>query len=92
MSLEELTPIQTRIFEELAKGISLTRRDFVKTLGRARTTIYDNLEILEKRKLIKRFKKHNGLKGRPLTLWFIPKNLLHELFKDIANSDKKPKN
>ena len=86
---EELTYIQSELFKELSHGISLTRNDFVKKLGRARTTIYDNLEILEKKNLIKRFKKHNGLKGRPLTLWFIPKNLLHELFKEIGNSDKK---
>jgi predicted transcriptional regulator len=90
MSFEELdymTPIQVEIFKELSKGISLTRDDFVEMLDRARTTIYDNLEKLETRKLIRRFKRGNGLRGRPLTFWYIPRNLLHELFKKIREDN-----
>ena len=81
---EYLTPIQYDLLNELSKGISLTRADLVKKLHRARTTIYNNLEKLEIKKLIKRYSKQNGLRGRPLTLWFIPKNQLHELFKKIG--------
>ena len=92
MSFEEfdnMTYIQSELMKELGKGISLSRDDLVENLCRARTTIYDNLEILEKRKLVKRYRKQNGLRGRPLTLWFIPRNLLHELFKNIGSIDKK---
>jgi len=89
-SLEELdyiTPIQANLFEELSKGISLTRDDFVEILNRARTTIYDNLKKLETRKLVRRFKRGNGLRGRPITFWYIPRNLLHELFKKIGDGE-----
>ena len=79
-----MTPIQAELFKTLSHGISLTRADLVKKLDRARTTIYNNLEKLEKQKLIQRYRKQNGLVGRPLTFWFIPKNLLHELFKKIG--------
>ena len=81
-----LTPIQYDLLNELSKGISLTRNDLVTKLEKPRTTIYNNLEKLEIKKIIKRYKKHNGFRGRPLTLWFIPKNLLHELFKEIGEN------
>ena len=82
-----MTPIQADIFKELSKGISLTRDDFVETLNTPRTTIYDNLEKLEIRKLVRRFKRGNGLRGRPLTFWYIPRNLLYELFKKIGEEN-----
>ena len=87
--MEYLTPIQYDLLNELSKGISLTRNDLVETLNKSRTTLYDNLEKLEKKKLIKRYRKQNGLVGRPLTFWFIPKNLLHELFKEIGENNEK---
>lgn len=34
-----------------------------------RTTIYDNLLKLEKRKVVKKFTKNNGKRGRPIVLW-----------------------
>ena len=88
---EYLTPIQYDLLSELSKGISLTRKDLVKKLDTPRTTIYDNLLKLQKRKLIKKFTRNNGMRGRPLTLWFIPKNLLHELFKEIGENNRAEK-
>ncbi len=91
LTLEELgymTPIQATLFKELSKGMSLTRKDFVEKFNRARTTIYDNLQKLEKRKLIRRFVRGNGLRGRPITFWYIPKYLLHDLFKKIGEGEK----
>lgn len=38
-----------------------------------RTTIYDNLEKLEKRKLVERFSRNNGKRGRPKIFWKIKK-------------------
>jgi len=38
-----------------------------------RTTIYDNLEKMEKRKLVERFSRSNGKSGRPLVYWKIKK-------------------
>lgn len=34
-----------------------------------RTTIYDNLAKLEKRKLVEKFSRSNGKRGRPLIFW-----------------------
>ena len=34
-----------------------------------RTTIYNNLLKLKKRKVVKKFTKNNGKRGRPLVLW-----------------------
>ena len=85
--LDQMTYIQTELMKELGKGISLSRNDLVEKLGRARTTIYDNLEKLEIRKLVRRFKRGNGLRGRPIIFWYIPRNLLHELFKQIGEEN-----
>lgn len=38
-----------------------------------RTTLYDNLEKLEKRKLVERFSRSNGKRGRPPVHWKIKK-------------------
>lgn len=84
-----MTPIQSELFEALSHGTSLTRNDLVKKLDRARTTIYDNLEKLEIKKLIQRFGKQTGTRGRPLIFWFIPKHLLHDTFKKIGENNEK---
>ncbi|MFX0077264.1 MAG: hypothetical protein ACFE96_17610, partial [Candidatus Hermodarchaeota archaeon] len=46
-----------------------TRRDLVKILNSPRTTVYDNLLKLQKRKLIEKFTRNNGMRGRPLVFW-----------------------
>ena len=38
-----------------------------------RTTIYDNLKKMEKRKLVERFSRITGKRGRPLVYWKIKK-------------------
>ena len=78
--LEKLTPIQTRIFEELYCNNSLTRSELVVKMNKPRTTIYDNLKILEEKKLIERYSENNG-KGRPLTVWHILRSPICELLK-----------
>ena len=66
-----ITPIQNTILKTLdAKG-PLTRRDLVKFLGTARTTIYDNLLKLQKEKLVEKFTRNDGNRGRPLVFWKI---------------------
>jgi len=34
-----------------------------------RTTVFDNLDRLRRKKLVKKEKKHNGKRGRPKELW-----------------------
>ena len=66
---ELLTPIQNRIIQLLGKDGPLPRKDIVKSLKIPRSTIYDNLLKLQKRKVLKKFTKNNGKRGRPFVLW-----------------------
>ncbi|MFW9771367.1 MAG: helix-turn-helix domain-containing protein [Candidatus Thorarchaeota archaeon] len=64
-----LTPIQHNLVKTLQKNGPLTRRELVRELETPRTTIYDNLLKLQKNKLIEKFSRNNGKRGRPLVLW-----------------------
>ena len=64
-----LTPTQNNLLKILEESGPLTRRDLVKHLSTPRTTIYDNLIKLHKRKLVEKFTRNNGKRGRPLVLW-----------------------
>jgi len=68
-SKEYLTPIQYSLIKKLQTIGPSTRRDLVKVLNSPRTTIYDNLLKLQKRKLIEKFTRNNGMRGRPLVFW-----------------------
>ena len=68
-SKEYLTPIQYNLIKNLQIIGPSTRRDLVKVLNSPRTTIYDNLLKLQKRKLIEKFTRNNGMRGRPLVFW-----------------------
>lgn len=70
---EYFSPIQDKILERLEVSGSLTRRDLVRVLNIPRTTIYDNLVKLEKRKLVEKISRSNGNRGRPLIFWKIKK-------------------
>jgi len=68
-SKEILTPIQNNLIKTLDEKGPLTRRDLVKLLGTPRTTIYDNLLKLQKRKVVEKFSRNEGNRGRPLIFW-----------------------
>ncbi|MHA1458703.1 MAG: hypothetical protein ACTSQR_03465 [Promethearchaeota archaeon] len=68
-SKEYLTPIQSNLINKLRNFGPTTRKDLVKILNSPRTTIYDNLLKLQKRKLIEKFTRNNGMRGRPLVFW-----------------------
>jgi len=68
-SKEYLTPIQYNLIKKLQNIGPSTRRDLVKVLNSPRTTIYDNLLKLQKRRLIEKFTRNNGMRGRPLVFW-----------------------
>lgn len=68
-SKEFLTPIQYNLIKKLQTIGPATRRDLVRVLESPRTTIYDNLLKLQKRKLIEKFTRNNGMRGRPLVFW-----------------------
>lgn len=74
-----MTPIQQHIFNELAHGKPMSRHKLVKKLERPRTTIYDNLLKLQNKKLVEKFSRNNGKRGRPIVLWGIPKYIIKTL-------------
>ncbi|MFX1365844.1 MAG: helix-turn-helix domain-containing protein [Promethearchaeota archaeon] len=64
-----LSPIQYVLFKTLEKIGPITRRELAKKLEIPRTTVYDNLLKLQKRKLIEKYSRNNGRRGRPLIFW-----------------------
>ncbi|MFX1345261.1 MAG: hypothetical protein ACFFBC_03390 [Promethearchaeota archaeon] len=68
-SKEFLSPIQYNLLKTLDVVGPSTRRDLVKQLKTPRTTIYDNLVKLQKRKLIEKYTRADGKRGRPLVFW-----------------------
>ncbi|MFX1389641.1 MAG: hypothetical protein ACFE9Z_06200 [Promethearchaeota archaeon] len=66
-----LTPIQFNLIKTLKDIGPLTRRELVQELKTPRTTIYDNLLKLQKRKVIEKFSRNDGKRGRPLIFWRI---------------------
>lgn len=66
-----LTPIQNRVIKLLRKNGSMYRTEIGRELKIERTTIYDNLLKLQKRKLVEKFSRNNGKRGRPIVYWKI---------------------
>ena len=64
-----ITPIQKELINTLEYFNAMTRRDLVSLLSIPRTTIYDNLLKLKKKRIVERFSENNGKVGRPLILW-----------------------
>ncbi|MFX0072570.1 MAG: hypothetical protein ACFFAO_15905 [Candidatus Hermodarchaeota archaeon] len=68
---EIVTPIQNSLIKSLQTKGPSTRRELVNHLNTPRTTIYDNLLKLQKRKIVEKFTRNNGRRGRPLVFWKI---------------------
>ena len=66
---EYISPIQHNLIKTLGKSGPLTRKELVNELKTARTTIYDNLLKLQKQKMIEKFTRNDGRRGRPLVFW-----------------------
>ena len=70
--------IQERILQRLSKG--RVERDVIsKDLNTPRTTLYDNLVRLMKRKLVSKSSYSNGKRGRPYTLWSLTSKGMREV-------------
>ena len=68
-SKDFLSPIQYNLLKTLDMVGASIRKNLVKQLNTPRTTIYDNLVKLQKRKLIEKFSRIDGKRGRPLVFW-----------------------
>jgi predicted ArsR family transcriptional regulator len=71
LKIEKLTNIQQNLYDILRINGDMTRKQLKKELNIPRTTIYDNLVKLQKRKLIEKYSKNNGKRGRPKVFWKI---------------------
>lgn len=70
MSLGEwASPTQHNIIIELFRNGSMNREQLVNSLKKPRTTIFDNLNRLQKRNIVSKFAKNNGVRGRPQIFW-----------------------
>ena len=65
------SPIQNNLIKILSQNGPMTRKDLVNQLHTPRTTIYDNLFKLQKRKKVEKFIRNKGKRGRPLVFWKI---------------------
>lgn len=68
---EILSAIQTEILEYLRKNGHVIRRSMVRDMNHPRTTLYDNLLKLQKMKLVEKYSRSDGDRGRPLVYWKI---------------------
>jgi len=68
---EILTPLQSNLIKILDENGPATRKELVNHLSIPRTTIYDNLLKLQKRRLLEKFTRTYGSRGRPLVFWKI---------------------
>jgi len=68
-SMDIVTPTQYNLIKSLKIDGPLTRKDFVNQLNIPRTTIYDNLVKLQKRRVVEKVIRNNGKRGRPLVFW-----------------------
>ena len=71
-----LPPLQHDLLKILRRDGPFTRRNLVKQFKTPRTTIYDNLVKLQKRKLVEKFSKSNGKRGRSNIYWKIKEEKL----------------
>lgn len=66
-----VSPLQQNLIKILNREGPLTRKELVIQLRTPRTTIYDNLLKLQKRKVVEKFIRNNSTRGRPLVFWKI---------------------
>jgi len=63
------------------RDFGLTRKSIVETLLIPRTTVYDNLEILMRKKLVKYYTKKTSNRGRPTVYFYINPKIKQEFLK-----------
>jgi len=70
----KISETRQRLLDYLIKNGDTNRAELVKKLKLARTTIFDNLRILEEMGLVRRYPKRIPIRGRPFTMWGLSKN------------------
>jgi len=65
----KITPLRKKIILLLKKKGDMRRSEIVKMLNSSRTTIYDNLKMLEDLGIVERYKEGTNKRGRPYVYW-----------------------
>jgi hypothetical protein len=66
-----ITAFQNTLIKTLEKDGPLSRKQLSIKLTKARTTIYDNLLKLQKKRIIEKFTISDGKRGAPVVYWSI---------------------
>lgn len=61
--------LQERIVKMLRDYSEISRDTLSKIMGVPRTTLYDNLVVLEKKGIVDKFEYNNGKRGRSIVYW-----------------------
>lgn len=77
--------LPTSIVKLLWRNNKKQRRDFVKELNYARTTIFDNLKKLEIRGIVEKEEVNNGKRGRPIKVWYLSEDFIEEMENEIED-------
>lgn len=63
------TMFQQELMNLLSKNGAMTRDQIVQKLDRARTTVYDNLTVLQDNNVLKKFPRQVNARGRPVVFF-----------------------
>ena len=75
---ESVLLLKGRILKLLDEKGALPRKEIVKALNTPRSTVYDNLLQLQKRKIVEKFSRSNGKRGRSVVYWKLSEEELTE--------------
>lgn len=76
-----LNAFAIQIIKCLYKG-DMMRKDLVSSLDTPRTTIYDHLVALQKKKIVRSYERRTGERGRPPVFWKLKNDFERKVFLD----------
>lgn len=82
---KNMTFIQSSIVKLLWRDNMFSRGKLCQELGRAWTTVFDNLKKLLKRGIIEVESLNSGKRGRPLVLWCLTEEFIDNMESELIN-------
>jgi len=79
--MEYYSPIQYKLLNALLER-DKNRAELIVEIEKKRTTVYDNLVVLSRRKNVEKYSKNDGIQGRPFVYWRLT-NLGREKIKNM---------
>ena len=91
IAVEFLSPLQHNILKFLEGSGPISRRDLCKAFDTPRTTVYDNLLKLQKRKIVEKFSSNHGKRGRPIVFWKLRDSYVEAMVEERKNAEERKK-